>query len=163
MAEPINLPFGVALDTSLIGKTTNADGTEATGLHFGSDFGAAAEEDPDLWKSQTLGDISFLKPFFEASKKGLELHKQNSAFIREIYELNKALMFATIDPIFAAIDAILDEILKLLGNEKRILPHIHLSLQSGDNMILKRMKRRHSREDAIKIAEDAEMFKKGIF
>lgn len=43
------------------------------------------------------------------------------------------------------------EILKLLGNEKRILPHIHLSLQSGDNMILKRMKRRHSREDAIKI------------
>ena len=116
MAEPINLPFGVALDTSLIGKTTNADGTEATGLHFGSDFGAAAEEDPDLWKSQTLGDISFLKPFFEASKKGLELHKQNSAFIREIYELNKALMFATIDPIFAAIDAILDEILKLLAD-----------------------------------------------
>ena len=44
-----------------------------------------------------------------------------------------------------------NEILKLLGNEKRILPHIHLSLQSGDNMILKRMKRRHSREDAIKI------------
>ncbi len=43
------------------------------------------------------------------------------------------------------------EILKLLENEKRILPHIHLSLQSGDNMILKRMKRRHSREDAIKI------------
>ena len=43
------------------------------------------------------------------------------------------------------------KILKLLENEKRILPHIHLSLQSGDNMILKRMKRRHSREDAIKI------------
>ena len=43
------------------------------------------------------------------------------------------------------------EILKLIENEKRILPHIHLSLQSGDNMILKRMKRRHSREDAIKI------------
>ena len=76
--------------------------------------GVAEEFDPDLWKSQTLGDISFLKPFFEASKKGLELHKQNAAFIKEIYEINKALMFATIDPIFAAIDAILDEIIKIL-------------------------------------------------
>jgi threonylcarbamoyladenosine tRNA methylthiotransferase MtaB len=33
--------------------------------------------------------------------------------------------------------------------EPRMMPHLHLSLQSGDNMILKRMKRRHSREDAI--------------
>ena len=39
------------------------------------------------------------------------------------------------------------------GSEKRLLPHIHLSLQAGDNMILKRMKRRHSREDAINAIE----------
>lgn len=38
-----------------------------------------------------------------------------------------------------------------IAQNDRILPHIHLSLQSGDNMILKRMKRRHSREDAIKL------------
>ena len=38
----------------------------------------------------------------------------------------------------------------LLCYETRLMPHLHLSLQSGDNMILKRMKRRHSREDTIK-------------
>ena len=42
-----------------------------------------------------------------------------------------------------------DDLTNLIGTEKRILPHIHLSLQAGDNMILKRMKRRHLREDAI--------------
>ncbi|WP_281301056.1 MULTISPECIES: tRNA (N(6)-L-threonylcarbamoyladenosine(37)-C(2))-methylthiotransferase MtaB [unclassified Iodidimonas] len=36
-----------------------------------------------------------------------------------------------------------------LISEPRLMPHLHLSLQAGDNMILKRMKRRHSREDAI--------------
>jgi threonylcarbamoyladenosine tRNA methylthiotransferase MtaB len=42
-----------------------------------------------------------------------------------------------------------DRLFALLTQEKRLMPHIHLSLQSGDNMILKRMKRRHSRELAI--------------
>ena len=41
------------------------------------------------------------------------------------------------------------KLLELLCREERLMPHLHLSLQSGDNMILKRMKRRHSREDAI--------------
>ncbi len=36
--------------------------------------------------------------------------------------------------------------------DKRVMPHLHLSLQAGDNMILKRMKRRHMREDAIEFA-----------
>ena len=48
-------------------------------------------------------------------------------------------------------------ILNLLKKEKRILPHIHLSLQAGDNMILKRMKRRHSREDAINIVKQIKL------
>ena len=42
-----------------------------------------------------------------------------------------------------------DDLTNLIGTEKRILPHIHLSLQAGDNMILNRMMRRHLREDAI--------------
>ena len=42
-----------------------------------------------------------------------------------------------------------NDLINLIGSEKRILPHIHLSLQAGDNLILKRMKRRHLREDAI--------------
>ena len=41
------------------------------------------------------------------------------------------------------------KLIELIADNKRILPHIHLSLQSGDNLILKRMKRRHLRDDAI--------------
>jgi threonylcarbamoyladenosine tRNA methylthiotransferase MtaB len=41
-----------------------------------------------------------------------------------------------------------------IATEHRLMPHLHLSLQSGDNMILKRMKRRHSREDAIQFCDD---------
>jgi threonylcarbamoyladenosine tRNA methylthiotransferase MtaB len=43
------------------------------------------------------------------------------------------------------IDPLLEE---LIGAERRIMPHLHLSLQHGDDLILKRMKRRHSRADA---------------
>lgn len=41
----------------------------------------------------------------------------------------------------------------LIVGEQRIMPHIHLSLQSGDDMVLKRMKRRHTRTHAIRLAE----------
>jgi threonylcarbamoyladenosine tRNA methylthiotransferase MtaB len=41
------------------------------------------------------------------------------------------------------------ELLEAFGAETRLMPHLHLSLQSGDDLILKRMKRRHSRADAI--------------
>ena len=45
-------------------------------------------------------------------------------------------------------------LMDLIKYEKRILPHIHLSLQAGDNMILKRMKRRHLRDDAISVINE---------
>lgn len=48
-----------------------------------------------------------------------------------------------------------DALLNAIATEPRLMPHLHLSLQHGDNMILKRMKRRHSRDDAIRFAEDA--------
>jgi threonylcarbamoyladenosine tRNA methylthiotransferase MtaB len=41
------------------------------------------------------------------------------------------------------------ELLDALANEPRLMPHLHLSLQAGDDLILKRMKRRHARADAI--------------
>ena len=48
----------------------------------------------------------------------------------------------------------IDEALfELIAGEPRLLPHFHLSLQSGDDMILKRMKRRHSRADAVRTVE----------
>lgn len=40
-----------------------------------------------------------------------------------------------------------DDIMRAMAEEERLMPHLHLSLQSGDDMILKRMKRRHSRAD----------------
>ncbi len=46
----------------------------------------------------------------------------------------------------AALDPLLQ---RLFGEEERLMPYLHLSLQSGDNMILKRMRRRHSREQAV--------------
>jgi len=42
-----------------------------------------------------------------------------------------------------------DLLVRLLREEKRLMPHLHLSLQAGDNLTLKRMKRRHTREQAI--------------
>ncbi len=41
------------------------------------------------------------------------------------------------------------ELLDLFANEPRLMPHIHISLQAGDDMVLKRMKRRHLRQDII--------------
>jgi threonylcarbamoyladenosine tRNA methylthiotransferase MtaB len=46
-----------------------------------------------------------------------------------------------------------DRLFDLITGEPRIMPHVHLSLQSGDDMILKRMKRRHSRAQAITLVE----------
>ena len=57
----------------------------------------------------------------------------------------------------SSIDSIeADENLMLaIATEPRLMPHLHLSLQSGDDMILKRMKRRHLRDDAIRFCEEA--------
>ena len=55
----------------------------------------------------------------------------------------------------SSIDSIeVDEtLLHLIATEERLMPHFHLSAQSGDNLTLKRMKRRHSREDTVKFCE----------
>jgi threonylcarbamoyladenosine tRNA methylthiotransferase MtaB len=42
------------------------------------------------------------------------------------------------------------ELIEAIADERRLMPHLHLSLQAGDDMILKRMKRRHPREDATR-------------
>jgi len=46
-------------------------------------------------------------------------------------------------------------LMEAIATEPRLMPHLHLSLQAGDNLILKRMKRRHLREDAIRFCEEA--------
>ena len=48
-----------------------------------------------------------------------------------------------------------EALMQAIATEPRLMPHLHLSLQAGDNMILKRMKRRHLRDDAIRFCEEA--------
>ncbi len=60
------------------------------------------------------------------------------------------LRLSSVDP--AAID---DGVFELLATEKRLMPHLHISLQAGDDMVLKRMKRRHLRDDVLKFIESA--------
>jgi threonylcarbamoyladenosine tRNA methylthiotransferase MtaB len=63
--------------------------------------------------------------------------------LKELPELAR-LRLSSIDSV--EVDA---DLLDALANEPRLMPHLHLSLQAGDDLILKRMKRRHSRADAI--------------
>jgi len=69
--------------------------------------------------------------------------------LRHVPELSR-LRLSSIDP--AEVD---DLLLGLMGDEERLMPHFHISVQSGDNLILKRMKRRHTREDTIRFCESA--------
>ncbi len=58
------------------------------------------------------------------------------------------LRLSSLDP--AAIDA---KLLELLTTEPRVMPHVHLSFQAGDDMVLKRMRRRHGRADALRLVD----------
>src|ERR1700744_4045362 len=76
--------------------------------------------------------------------------------LRHVPEL-KRLRISSIDSIEAdrdLLDAIADDI--------RLMPHLHLSLQSGDDLILKRMKRRHSRHDAIDFCNEVRRLRPDI-
>jgi threonylcarbamoyladenosine tRNA methylthiotransferase MtaB len=63
--------------------------------------------------------------------------------LRHVPEL-KRLRISSIDSIEADAD-----LLDAIATDERLMPHLHLSLQAGDDLILKRMKRRHARDDAI--------------
>ena len=53
-------------------------------------------------------------------------------------------------------------LMEAIATEPRLMPHLHLSLQHGDDLILKRMKRRHLRDDAIRFCEEARRLRPGI-
>ena len=55
-----------------------------------------------------------------------------------------------------------DDLLDAIATEPRLMPHLHLSLQAGDDMILKRMKRRHLRDDSIRFCEDVRKLRPDI-
>lgn len=70
------------------------------------------------------------------------------ALLRDVPALER-LRLSSIDCIEA--DA---ELVDCMASEPRLAPHLHLSLQAGDDLILKRMKRRHSRDDAIRFCRE---------
>jgi len=55
-----------------------------------------------------------------------------------------------------------ENLMQAIATEPRLMPHLHLSLQAGDDMILKRMKRRHLRDDAIRFCDEARRLRPGI-
>ena len=76
--------------------------------------------------------------------------------LREVPELRR-LRLSSLDP--AVIDAAL---WRALAEEERLMPHLHLSLQAGSDLILKRMRRRHSRADALGVIARARQLRPGI-
>ncbi|XDZ65685.1 tRNA (N(6)-L-threonylcarbamoyladenosine(37)-C(2))-methylthiotransferase MtaB [Alphaproteobacteria bacterium LSUCC0684] len=69
--------------------------------------------------------------------------------LAEVPQLER-LRLSSIDP--AEIDR---DLLDVLGNDPRLMPHLHLSVQHGDDLILKRMKRRHGRKDVLALVAEA--------
>jgi threonylcarbamoyladenosine tRNA methylthiotransferase MtaB len=64
------------------------------------------------------------------------------------------LRLSSLDPI--EVD---EDLWKLIENEKRLLPHFHISLQAGDDTVLKRMKRRHLRHDVIEFCQKVRLLR----
>jgi threonylcarbamoyladenosine tRNA methylthiotransferase MtaB len=67
------------------------------------------------------------------------------------------LRLSSIDP--AEVDR---DLLDLVGDEPRLMPHLHLSVQSGDTLVLKRMKRRHARDDVVRLCARLRELRPGI-
>lgn len=55
-----------------------------------------------------------------------------------------------------------ENLMQAVATEPRLMPHLHLSLQHGDDLILKRMKRRHLRDDAIRFCDEARRLRPGM-
>lgn len=68
--------------------------------------------------------------------------------LKDVPEIGR-LRLSSIDSVEADSD-----LLDAFANEPRMMPHLHLSLQAGDDLVLKRMKRRHSRADAVAFCEN---------
>ncbi|CDX40149.1 Threonylcarbamoyladenosine tRNA methylthiotransferase MtaB [Mesorhizobium plurifarium] len=85
-----------------------------------------------------------------------KLGKLVKTILRQVPDV-KRLRLSSIDSIEAD-----DDLLDAIATEPRLMPHLHLSLQSGDDMILKRMKRRHLRDQSIRFCEDVRKLRPGV-
>ena len=78
------------------------------------------------------------------------------AILRHAPELPR-LRISSIDPVEADAD-----LMRAIAEEERLMPHLHLSLQHGDDLILKRMKRRHTRADAVAFCHEVRRLRPDI-
>ncbi len=85
-----------------------------------------------------------------------ELGQAVRRLLAAVPELRR-LRLSSLDP--AVIDA---DLKSLIADEPRLMPHIHLSVQAGDDMILKRMKRRHNRADILNLTAELRALRPGI-
>jgi threonylcarbamoyladenosine tRNA methylthiotransferase MtaB len=85
-----------------------------------------------------------------------KLGKLVKTILRQVPEVQR-LRLSSIDSIEAD-----DDLMDAIATEKRLMPHLHLSLQAGDDMILKRMKRRHLRDDSIRFCEEVRRLRPDI-
>jgi threonylcarbamoyladenosine tRNA methylthiotransferase MtaB len=98
-------------------------------------------------------DLTSYGPDLPGSPK---LGRLVKTILRQVPDVRR-LRLSSIDSIEAD-----DELMEVIATETRLMPHLHLSLQSGDDMILKRMKRRHLRDDSIRFCEDVRKLRPDI-
>ncbi|TWG50028.1 MULTISPECIES: tRNA (N(6)-L-threonylcarbamoyladenosine(37)-C(2))-methylthiotransferase MtaB [unclassified Aminobacter] len=85
-----------------------------------------------------------------------KLGKLVTTILRQVPDLAR-LRLSSIDSIEAD-----ESLMEAIAGESRLMPHLHLSLQAGDDMILKRMKRRHLRDDSIRFCEEVRRLRPDI-
>jgi len=86
----------------------------------------------------------------------LRLGKLVKTVLNQVPDLQR-LRLSSIDSIEAD-----EDLMEAIASEKRLMPHLHLSLQAGDDMILKRMKRRHLRDDSIRFCAEVRALRPDI-
>ncbi|MSP48523.1 MAG: tRNA (N(6)-L-threonylcarbamoyladenosine(37)-C(2))-methylthiotransferase MtaB [Alphaproteobacteria bacterium] len=109
-------------------------------------------------QAQTLVDAGFPEIVFsgvDVTSYGADLPGRPTLgqMVRRVLALVpdlRRLRLSSLDPV--EID---EDLWRLIAEEPRLMPHLHLSLQAGDDLVLKRMKRRHGRAEALAVAERA--------
>ncbi len=86
----------------------------------------------------------------------MRLGKLVLSILRQVSELPR-LRLSSIDSIEAD-----DALMRAIAEEERLMPHLHLSLQAGDDLTLKRMKRRHGRAHSVQFCEEARRLRPDI-
>jgi threonylcarbamoyladenosine tRNA methylthiotransferase MtaB len=98
-------------------------------------------------------DIASYGPDLPGQPRLGQMVRRLLALVPELQRLR----LSSLDP--AAID---DDLWRLIAEDARLLPHLHLSVQAGADLILKRMKRRHLRADALAVIARARALRPGI-